>query len=359
MNRLSRIGILTIILACVVTFSTKCTKKEDDNNLTKLLEQSWLLWMLGAPGAEDAKAYHTYESIVADTQNLAQKYPNIAKLYNLGKTHQGRDIWAVKISDNVATDETEPVVYIDGGTHGSEWIGSEAAYNVLNHLTNNYGIDAAVTNMVDNAEIWIVPMLNPDGHARVRGGNFESEALHQGRKNGRDNGDGTIGVDPNRNFDYNWSKGTGKKGGSVKTSSRYYQGPSPFSEPESMAVRDLLLANPPRTSIHFHSFAQTIPYPYGNGNAALDAEIVNLANGISDAIKSVNGITYQPVKKNSNAGGAGWVYSHFSVPAFTIELRPSSRLGYGFALPASEIQKTLNESLQGVLYMINWAMTHP
>ena len=96
-----------------------------------------------------------------------------------GRATTGRELWAAKISDNVAVDEDEPEVLFDGGTHADEHMGVEMTLKILHWLADGYGIDPRITSIVDTREIWIVFMVNPDGVAHdIAGGKF-----HYWRKN--------------------------------------------------------------------------------------------------------------------------------------------------------------------------------
>src|SRR4029077_20760049 len=106
--------------------------------------------------------YHTYPEVVADIQTVAAAHPDIVSLFSIGKTYQGRDIWAAKISDNVATDEAEPEVLLDGGHHAREHLTVEQALYLLHLLADNYGTDPQITNLVNSREIWIIFAVNPD-----------------------------------------------------------------------------------------------------------------------------------------------------------------------------------------------------
>src|SRR5204862_4737527 len=98
----------------------------------------------------------------------------------------GRNVWAIKISSNAAKDESKPAVLIVGGQHAREWITVEVPLQLAQFLTDHYGSDAEVSSIVNNVEIWIVPMANPDGHEYSRVKN------RLWRKNRRDNGDGSF-----------------------------------------------------------------------------------------------------------------------------------------------------------------------
>src|SRR4029078_1464785 len=112
--------------------------------------------------AADA-AYHDYAEMVAELNQAAFDHPAIFSLFSLGLSHEGRTIWAGKISDNVGVDEDEPEVLFTHHQHAREHLTVEMALYTLKMLTDEYGIDPQITSLVDSREIWIVFDLNPDG----------------------------------------------------------------------------------------------------------------------------------------------------------------------------------------------------
>jgi len=194
--------------------------------------------------------YHSHDEVI--TELIALEDSGVAKTYVIGNTHEGRDIWAVRISDNPSEDENEPGVLFLGCHHAREWISVEVPLYIAQYLTDNYDVDEDIKHLVDNCEIWIVPVVNPDGYE------YSRTANRLWRSNRRDNGDGTFGVNLNRNYSYMW----GGPGSSGNTSNTNYRGPSAFSEPETQAVRDLVLAYDFRVLISYHSFWQMIYYPW-------------------------------------------------------------------------------------------------
>ena len=112
--------------------------------------------------AKDSR-YHSYTEMTTDIHAVETAHPSIVHVFSLGKSYQGRNIWAAKISDHVATDEGEPEILIDALHHAREHMTVEQALYLLHLLADNYGKDAAITSIVDNREIWIVFAVNPDG----------------------------------------------------------------------------------------------------------------------------------------------------------------------------------------------------
>ena len=301
-------------------------------------------------------AYHTYAELVTDLQSLVAAHSPLASLHNLGVSHEGRTIWAVKVSDNVELSEGEPVVYIEGGIHGGEWIATEVAFHTLRHLLQNYATDPVIQNRVDSSEIWFIPMLNPDGHVRTESLAFNNDNLALGRKNGRVNGDGTIGVNVNRNFDYFWASA-----GSTVTSDKDYRGPSAWSEPEALIARNLIETKLPRAMILYHSFHVLNYYSDSTGNATLQSKMLTMATNMNSLQSAVYGQNYAPTGANHYGLEGGWGAS-LGIPSITVELRPNNKdllgkLRGGFALPETQIEPTFLENIPAALYVIDYAIT--
>lgn len=305
----------------------------------------------GGNNPPNAGLYHTYTEIDSDLHALAAAHSQIAQVSSIGKSLEGRELWAVKISDNVAAQEGEARVIFLGGHHAREWIAVDVPFLLADHLLNEYGTNPQITALVDNAEIWIVPMVNPDGHQ------YSVASQRLWRKNRRNNGDGSFGVDLNRNYGYQW----GGPGSSGDTFSEIYRGPAAFSEPETQAVRDFVQAHPPRALISYHNFSQLILYPWGHTNnppprrGLLDSLAVAMANRMRD----VHGENYTPEQASDLYLASGdtidWLFGVLAVPGFTIELRPRSSVP-GFELPETQIQPTFEENLPAALFLIDWAI---
>ncbi len=168
--------------------------------------------------AKDAK-YHTYAEMVAELDQAVADHPAIVQKFSIGKSHEGRQIWAAKISDNVATDEDEPEVLFDGLHHAREHLSVEQALAILRWMTDGYGSDPRITRLVDRRETFIVFMVNPDG------GEYDltGRPYQAWRKNRQPNaGSSAIGTDLNRNYDYRWACCGGSSG---SKSSLTYRGP--------------------------------------------------------------------------------------------------------------------------------------
>ncbi|MBD3235191.1 MAG: hypothetical protein GF330_00615 [Candidatus Eisenbacteria bacterium] len=109
------------------------------------------------------EAYHTYETLTAELQQIAADHPDITQLISIGPSVQGRELWFLKISDNVTVDEPEPEFKYSSTMHGDEAVGTELCVYLIRRLVEDYGLDPEITALVDDLEIWIMPLHNPDG----------------------------------------------------------------------------------------------------------------------------------------------------------------------------------------------------
>jgi hypothetical protein len=192
--------------------------------------------------------YLSYPEVVTALNGFASTYPAITDLASIGTSTEGRDIWALKISDNAATDESEPEVLILGNTHAREQITQIICVAMAESLLSNYGNDPQFTAWVDEREIWIVPVLNPDGLTWV-----ETSDLFW-RKNRWVDPQSLIthGVDLNRNYAYEW--GHDDAGSSGSPVSALYRGPSAASEPETQAMQNFIDSRDLTFCISYHAY---------------------------------------------------------------------------------------------------------
>jgi carboxypeptidase T len=207
--------------------------------------------------------YHSYTEIAAETAAVAAAHPDIAQRFSIGQSYQGRELWAMKISDNVATDEAEPEVLFDGSHHADEHMAAEMALRIMHWLVDGYGVDPRITSIVNTREIWIVFEVNPDGSEYdISGGKF-----HFWRKNRQPTpGTSYIGTDLNRNYGYRWGLAGNT---SANPAAITYRGPAAFTAPETQAMRDFLASRVVdgkqqiRTAISFHESGRLVMWPYG------------------------------------------------------------------------------------------------
>jgi len=194
---------------------------------------------------------------------ISKQFPRLTKLVTIGRTVQGKDILAIKLTRNArrVPDGTRPAVLYSSAQHAREWITPEMNRRLLHHMLDGYATDATIRRTVNSKEMWFVPVANPDGYDYTF-----TEGNRLWRKNLRDNdGDGAItgldGVDPNRNFPYRW--GYDNEGSSPVPSSQTYRGTSPASEPETRALDGLMRRIRFAFQINYHSAAELLLYGVG------------------------------------------------------------------------------------------------
>ena len=300
-------------------------------------------------------AYHSYLEIEADMFALQQKYPDIVKVFDIGDSLEKRNLYAIKISDNVLVEEDEPEVLFLGCHHAREWISVEVPFLMGKYLAEHYASDPAVRRFVDQSEIWIVPLVNPDGLE------YTLHGYRLWRKNRRDNGGGDYGVDLNRNYGYKW--GIDDLGSSPNPASEVYRGSAPFSEPETRAVRDLYLKKNFQALISFHSYSQVILYPWGYTKQPPDGVITlkEIAAEMSARIQAVNGRLYEYGQSGdalylSNGDVTDWAFAINGIPAYTIELTPIDWASGGFFNRQEDIDPIFEENLPAMTYLIDRAI---
>jgi hypothetical protein len=297
-------------------------------------------------------AYHSYKELETDLFALQQLNPAIAKVFDLGESVEHRHIYGLKISDNVQIEENQAQILILGCHNAREWISVEVPFLFGKHLVESYATDPEVKRLVDRSEIWIVPLVNPDGLE------YTIHTYRYWRKNRRDNGGGQFGVDINRNYDYKW--GFDNVGSSADPGSDIYRGPTPFSEPETRAVRDLFLKKTFGAVVSYHSFDQVILYPWGYTNlpSDRDGEMRDIAVEMANRIKAVNGRAYAPGQSGkdlylTNGDANDWTFGVSGIPSFTIELPPIDELLGGFFNREEDIAPIFQENLPALLYLVD------
>ena len=206
--------------------------------------------------------FPTYQEILDQLDSMSVLYPNLITSKNPISdsllTIEGRSVFYVKISDKPTTDENEPEVLYTGMHHAREPGSAMNLMYYMWYLLENYATDQEVKNLVDHRELFFIPIVNPDGYLFNEVNNPAGGGLW--RKNMRQNIDGTVGVDLNRNYGYNW--GLDNAGSSPSTSSPTYRGTAPFSEPETRMMKEFVEDRSFLTAFNNHSFGNLILSPW-------------------------------------------------------------------------------------------------
>lgn len=287
------------------------------------------------------------DGIVADHRSI------VAPKFNIGTTIEGRTIWAVKISDNPAIDEDEPEILFHAAIHPREVITPEVCLAIMDTLTDYYGIDPHITELVDTREIWFVLPVNPDGyyHNQV----IEPNGGGMWRKNRRNNGNGSYGVDLNRNYGYEW--GYDDAGSSPTPSDATYRGTGPFSEPEAQAMRDFIVAREFVITMDYHAHGDLILWPWGYDYILCPDN--DLFVELGDSLETLTG-GYDPSPITGlyvvNGGTVDWGYGEQTIKnknyALSIEVGTYSD---NFWPPLYRVAPLIAENMGAALYLIEIA----
>ncbi len=299
--------------------------------------------------AEQQSAYHSYESMTAELGEIVENHSDIVSMFSIETTYEGRDIWAVKISDNPNLDEAdEPDVLYMGAHHGNEKPSYEVLIYFINYVVGKYyevGDEGnRVRYVVNNRELYIVPMVNPDG---VEANKRKSQEPNYGPLGNPlpDIGVGDpVGVDLNRNYDYMWNI-IYPPSDTANPYSNTYQGESAFCELETQAVRDFVNNHDFVLSLSYHTYSELILYPWGYINNTInppeDEELfIDIANGIS----AINGYEVMQASELYLTSGdaCDWLYGEKGSLAFTIELGKEHSPEYGEVLNISRTHVGVN-----------------
>ncbi|MDP6457185.1 MAG: M14 family zinc carboxypeptidase [Candidatus Marinimicrobia bacterium] len=211
---------------------------------------------------------YTYDEMVAELDSLRLLYPAlVSEKTSIGHSLEGRDIWAVKLSDNVDEDETtvgggEPLVLYTGLTHAREPVSMMNLIYFMYYLCENYREDKLATDIVDNRELWFVPCVNPDGYVYNQSIEPNGGGMH--RKNRRPVCAQNPGIDLNRNYGYAW--GADNNGSSPDPCSSVFRGDSAFSEPETSVLRDFMRSKNFKNVLHYHTYSNLLIHSWGDGS---------------------------------------------------------------------------------------------
>jgi len=270
-------------------------------------------WLKEMP---DRGQYHSYAELLTDLTTLVNTHPTITELDTIGYSVQGRLLLALKITDNPEQRENEPEVRIIGCHHGNEAISVEVPLSLGHYLAEQYGTDPEVTHLVDTREIWIIPMMNPDG-------------LQAGTRRNANN------VDLNRDYGYMWEG----EGGS----------PASYSQPETKAIYLFSQEHNFSLSLSHHSGAEYVNYlwNYTPIRTQDDSLIVNLSYGY-------NSYSGYPV-----TNGWDWYETHGDCNDYSYgidgDIDWTIELSYSFVPPTSAIDSLCERNREAQMYIIKKA----
>ena len=278
-------------------------------------------------GAVHADTWTDYDDIGPDLLGYETTYPDLCKRYDLGRSYQGRHLWAIRISDNVLVEEDEPEFKYIATMHGDEIVGTKMSMNLIDWLLTNYGSDPQATNIIDEIDLWIVPLMNPDGYDRSPRTRYNAQ-----------------GIDLNRNFP-EWINGDPNTPDGRGTETQVIMG---WSFGQSFTC-----------SANFHGGALVANYPFDNDGLGSnpsptpdDAMFIYISEEYSYYNSPMwNGSWYHGITNGAawysiNGGMQDWNYRYMGCNEVTMELGNTKEPS------ASQIPAFWNENRESMLYYI-------
>lgn len=290
--------------------------------------------------------YYTFGEIVGLLDHYAQTYPQIvAPKIAIGTSVKGRPLWAIKVSDNPAQAESEPRILIDSLHHAREPMSVQTLLYLLHHLCAGYGVDPEITDLVNGREIWLVPVVNPDGYVFNENQNPAGGGMW--RKN-RSLAGGCVGVDLNRNYSSHWAHDD--YGSSGDPCSELYRGSAPLSEPESAAMDALVASLGCEVVCTLHAHGELLLQPLGYQEALPADEPMYRSHG--EELVGLNGYrtgTVAELLVPANGNALDHHHLAHGAEAWAFEI------GTSFWPPLAEMVPVADANLRPLLRLIRFA----
>ncbi|MEO0285283.1 MAG: M14 family zinc carboxypeptidase [candidate division WOR-3 bacterium] len=335
----------------------------------EIIKKSGIAYQVIDEDLEKAKekvkdGYRSYDQVVAILRNVSLSYPEIVKLDSIGPTFEGRWIYGVKISDNVQEDEEEPEVLFSGCHHAREWVSVEVPLFYVDTLTRAYGIDPVITDLVNNREIWIFPVINVDGYIYDYTGGTSGRYW---RKN-RELYSSSIGTDLNRNYngtcDTNAIDGWGVINSSSVShhpSSDVFCGRAGNSAPEVRSYVNFIKSRNFCIIVDYHTYSELVLAPWGHKyDPTPHDDIYNLlGQNMAQRIQRIGGGSYtysKSIQLYPTSGGSsdyqyGWSIFVKGRPCFTLVVE----MGTAFYQDTLDLPVIKRENFKGAHYLMQQA----
>ncbi|MBI3189739.1 MAG: zinc carboxypeptidase, partial [Ignavibacteriales bacterium] len=302
--------------------------------------------------------YYTYNEVKQQLDSMKILYPNfITVRESIGTSNEGRALWAVKISDNPnQTEMSEPEVLYTALHHAREPEGMMTVLYYMWWLLENYNTNSTAAYLVNHRQLWFIPVVNPDGYVYNQttnpggGGGW--------RKNRRNNGNGTFGVDPNRNYgpEYMWN--SSNNGSSTNPGSDTYRGTAPFSEPENLAIKNFMEHHTIKTALNYHTFGKYLIFPLGFLAQESSDSVVfrEFAFDMTAENRYLTGTDLQTVHYGTRGNSDDYMYRDYSKP-ITFAMTPE--VGTSFWPSTSLILPFAKENLTSNIHLAYVAGIYP
>uniref|UniRef100_A0A8C1F0V3 Carboxypeptidase A1 n=1 Tax=Cyprinus carpio carpio TaxID=630221 RepID=A0A8C1F0V3_CYPCA len=297
-------------------------------------------------------AYHDLNSIYSFMDMLVAENSNLVSKIVIGQSYENRPLNVLKFS----TGANRPGIWFDTGIHSREWVTQASGIWFAKKIVTDYGRDPVLTDILNNYDIFLEIVTNPDGFA------YTHSRDRMWRKTRKPNpGSSCVGVDPNRN----WEIGFGGPGASSNPCSQTYHGPSVHSEPEVKAIVDFVKSHGKlKAFLSIHSYSQMLLYPYGytRTSAKDQVELHELARKAVSELQSLHNTAYtygSVITTIYQADGitVDWTYEQGIKYSYTFELRDTGR--YGFLLPADQIIPTAEETWLALMAIMEHTKNNP
>ena len=308
----------------------------------------------------------TYQEMLDNLDAMHAQYPNlISERTPIGPilTHEDRPIYWLRISDNPNVDEEEPEVFYNALHHAREPNGLSQIIYYMWYLLERYETDPEVQYLLNNTEMYFVPMINPDGYIYNETTNPNGGGLW--RKNKRDNNtngqfeEGEDGVDLNRNYGYEWA--FDDYGSSGFPGSAVYRGPSAFSEPELQNVRDFCNEHEFQIALNYHTYGNLLIYPWGYADETAEPIFLIISEALNRENKYLAGTGSETVGYQVNGVSDDWMFGESVTKPPIFSLTPEVGYNiYGFWPPANEIvrfcKSTVLQNLTTAHLVLNYGI---
>ncbi len=306
--------------------------------------------------------FFRYQEMLDNLDSMASKYPNLIKArspIDTMHTIQGRDVFWLKISDNPNASEPEPKILYDAIHHAREPTSMSEVIYYMWYLLENYATNPDIKYLVDNTEMFFIPCVNPDGY--IHNETLTPNGGGMWRKNRRNNGNGTFGVDPNRNYGYMWV-GTGS---SANSNSDSYRGTAPFSEPENRMMKFMCETNNFTIAVNAHSFGNYLIHPWGHNTDSLPPDSNIFRRYSAEMVREngyLTGTGLETVGYFTNGDSDDWMYGEQTTKPKIFSMTPEVGANVspsGFWPPATQIigmcQNATSMNLMGAKLITSFA----
>ncbi|KAM5333191.1 mast cell carboxypeptidase A [Glossophaga mutica] len=305
------------------------------------------------PGKHSYAKYNTWHKIVAWTEKMVHKHPEMVSRIKIGTTVEDNPLYVLKIGKK---DERRKAIFMDCGIHAREWISPAFCQWFVYQATKTYGRNKIMTKLLDRMNFYVLPVFNIDGYI------WSWKKNRMWRKNRSENQNSKcIGTDLNRNFNVSWNSFPTTKNPCEDT----YPGPAPESEKETRAVTDFIQSHLKsiKAYITIHSYSQMLLFPHGYTSKLPPKyeELTKVSKIGTDVLSTryethyIYGPTASTIYPVSGSS-LDWAYNLGIKHTFAFELRDKGR--FGFLLPESQIKSTCKETMLAVKFIVKYILKH-